>query len=116
MIKRLLNEYRMQNGKQLVVMDNWEEDQYARWHCLYMAKIQECCHAPEYLRQRDGYILSEVVAGRSFFHTPDETLRTIILEQIANSPEHKDIILSNDNLACAFHVEHYYVFVCIRGW
>jgi len=112
MIKQIINEFRRINGRHPAKMDNHEENQNCLWHCLYMAKIKEICHAPEhYLNGK-----CEAVAVRGFFHNPIDTLHMIIFEQFANSPEHRDIILFNDNLACAFYIEQYQVFLTVRGW
>lgn len=116
MIKELIDEFRKQNGRHPAIFNHYKEDQYCLWHCLYMVRIKECCHAPEYLRQREGYILSEACATRPFFRNPHETLRAIVFEQFANSPEHREILLFNDNLTCAFYLHEYYIFVTVRGW
>ena len=117
MIKDLIQEFRQQNGKLPARIDHYEEDQNCLWHCHHMANIQEVCHSPELPRQRNGYILSEACAGRSFAHNPNETLRAIIFEQFTNSPEHKEIILM-DSLACAYYMDfaHHFIYVTIRGW
>lgn len=112
MIKDLINEFRRQNGRHPAIMNHREEDQNCLWHCLHMSRIREVCHAPDCFREGK----SEVCAARSFFHTPQETLRAIIFEQLANSPEHRDILLFNDNIACADCISEYFVFVTIRGW
>jgi hypothetical protein len=112
MIKEIINEFRRQNGRHPLRMDDHKENQNCLWHCLHMAKTQNWCHAPEYLRPGK----SEACAVKSFFHDSYETLRAIIFEQFADSPEHRDIILFNDNLACAFHIEQYQVYVVVRGW
>mgnify|MGYP007112145263 CR=1 FL=1 len=112
MIREIINEFRRANGRHPVSMDNWQENQYCLWQCLHMARNQDLCHAPEHLRPGK----SEACAVRSFFHNPHETLRAIVFEQFGNSPGHRDIILFNDNLACAFHVDQYQVYVTIRGW
>lgn len=115
MLQELINELRRLNGRHPVRLGNHGENQNCLWHCLHMARTQNLCHAPEYLRQRGDYILSEACAVNSFFHDHYETLRAIILGQFANSPSHRDIIVFNDNLAGAYCVEYYQVYVCIRG-
>ncbi len=112
MLKRIINEFRQQNGRHPIAMDNFDEDQNCLWHCKYMAEIQDCLHAPDYLRQGK----SEAVAVRSFFRDHYEALRAIAFDQFANSMEHRDVILFNDNIACAFHIESGCIFVTIRGW
>ena len=116
MIKQLLNEFRTQNNVSPAKIDDWEENQNCLFHCHYMARIQEICHAPEYLRQREGYILSEACGGRNFAHNPNETLRLIIFEQLGKSSEHREIMLM-DNIACAFHMDfmNHFTYVTIRG-
>jgi hypothetical protein len=111
MIRQILNEFRQQNGKPSLAIDNYEENQNCLWHCFHMSRIQCLCHAPEHLRPGK----SEACAVKSFYRNHYETLRAIVFEQFADSPGHRDILLS-DNLAAAFHVEHYNVFVCVRGW
>lgn len=112
MLQKLINELRCLNGRHPIRLDNYEENQNCLWHCFYMARTQNLCHAPEYLRPGK----SEACAVNSFFHNHYETLRAIILEQFANSPEHRDILVFNDNLAAAFCVEYYQIYVCARGW
>jgi hypothetical protein len=123
MIKQIINEFRKQNGRPPVSFDDYIENQYCFWHCHYMARIQECCHAPENLRNGKA----EAVGGRGIFHDPYDTLRAIVFGApdetgkitggFANSPEHREIILM-DNLAGAFHMDfmNHFVFVTIRGW
>jgi hypothetical protein len=112
MLKTLLNELRRNNGRHPVEMNNWNEDRYCLWHCFHMSKSKELCHTPEYLLNGKA----EAVAVRTFYRDVNETLRQIVFEQIANSPEHRDIILYHDNFACAFCVDDYHIFVTIRGW
>jgi hypothetical protein len=77
-----------------------------------MSKVRNLCHAPEcFLNGK-----AEAVAVRTFYRDVQETLRQIIFEQLANSREHKDIILYHDNLACAFCIDDYHIFLTIRGW
>ena len=118
MIKELIQEFRKENRKFPAQMDYYEEDQYCLFHCLHMTRIQEICHAPEFLRQRNGYILSEACAGRNFAHNPNETLHLIIFEQLGKSPEHKEVLLESSNIACSLHMDfmNHFIFVTIRGW
>jgi hypothetical protein len=111
MLQSIINEFRAQNGRHPVGMDNWQENEHCLWHCKHMANAG-CVHAPGHLLHGK----SEAVAYRSFFRDPREALNAIVFEDFTNSMEHRDIILFNDNLACAFHVEHNCVFVTIRGW
>jgi hypothetical protein len=112
MIKQLIAEFRKQNGRHPAKFDHYEEDQNCLWHCLHMARTQDLCHAPEYLRPGK----SEACAARSFFRDTRETLRAIVFEQFANSPEHREILLFNDNLACAFYQHQHQLFVTVRAW
>lgn len=77
-----------------------------------MSKVKEVCHTPDYYLNGK----SEAVAVRTFYRDVQETLKQMIFDQLANSPEHKNIILYHDNLACAFCVDDYHIFVTIRGW
>lgn len=112
MMEEIINEFRAHHGRHPLRMDNWEENQNCLFHCLHMARTQDLCHAPEYLRPGK----SEAVAVRGFFRNPQDTLRAIVFEQFGNSPGHRDILLFNANLACAFYIEQYQVYVCVRGW
>jgi len=111
MLKDLINEFRQQNGKLPLAMDNNQENQYCLWHCLFMETIQNLVHAPkEYLGDK-----SEAIGSCGFFKDARETLHYIIFDKFNNSPAHKEVLLS-DNLACAYHIAQYQVLVCVRGW
>lgn len=112
MLKNIINEFRQQNGRHPLDMNHYHEDEHCLWHCKYMANTG-CAHAPDHLLHGK----SEAVAYRSFFRDFQNALRAIVLEDFANSMEHRDVMLFNDNLACAFHVVgHNLVFVTVRGW
>jgi len=112
MIKDLIAEFRRRNGRHPAIMTYPKDDQNCLWHCFHMSKIKECCHAPECFLQDK----SEACAVKSFFRSPEETLRSIIFEQFANSEKHKEILLFSNNIACAFHWQDYHIFVTVRGW
>lgn len=116
MLKSIINDFRRENGRHPLDMNHYQEDEHCLWHCKYMANTG-CVHAAGYLLHGK----SESVAYRSFFRNFQDALRdalrAIVFEDFANSMEHRDVMLFNDNLACAFHVDrHNLVFVCIRGW
>jgi hypothetical protein len=77
-----------------------------------MSKVRNLQHTPDYLLSGKA----EVVAVRTFYRDVHDTLKAIVFEQLANSPEHKEIILYRDNLACAYCVDDYHIFITIRGW
>lgn len=112
MLKSFINEFRNSCGKPSVSFDDYQENQYCLWHCLYMANIQNCCHTPDFFLCGK----SEAVAVMPFFyHNYEDVLHKVVFEGFANSPEHKKVLLS-DNLACGFYDYSYNVFVTIRGW
>ena len=43
MIKNLINEFRIQNGRHSANMNFTKQNQHCLWHCLYMSGIQEFC-------------------------------------------------------------------------
>jgi len=112
MIKNIINDFRRQNGRHPLDMNHHQEDEHCLWHCKYMAEIQDCQHAPDGLLHGK----SEAVAMRWFFRDPHEALRAIVFEDFAGSMKHRDVILFNDNLACAFHIERNCILVTVRGW
>ena len=111
MLKNIINEFRQQNGRHPLDMNHHQENDHCLWHCKHMA-YAGCVHAPGHLLHEK----LEAVAFRSFFRDHREALNAIVFEDFANSIKHRNIILFNDNLACAFHVEHNCTFVTIRGW
>jgi hypothetical protein len=112
MIKDLIQEYRRQNGRHPANMTHYEEDQHCLWHCFHMSRVKEVCHAPECFLEGKA----EACAVRSFYRSPEETLRAIIFEQFANNSAHSEVLLFSNNLACAFHSHEYHIFVTVRGW
>ena len=112
MLKGIINEFRQQNGRHPLAVDNWQENEYCLWHCKFMAEVQDCRHAPEHLLHGK----SEAVAMRWLFHDHYGALRAIVFEQFADSIDHRNILLFSENLACAFYVEQNCMFVTLRGW
>jgi hypothetical protein len=112
MIKQIINDFRRDNGSPWANMTHYSEDNHCLLHCLHMTRVKNVCHAPEHLRPGK----SEACAVRGFFHDPHETLRAIIYDQFGNSPGHRDILINSENLACAWIIDQYQVFVTVRGW
>ena len=111
MIKRLINEFRQQNGRTWLAMDHWQADEHCLFHCKHMAEAG-CAHAPGHLLHGKA----EAVAMRGVWRDHIEALKAIIFEDFAGSMKHRNILLFSDHIACAFHVAHNCVFVTVRGW
>ena len=112
MLKDIINEFRKQNGRHPLVLDNQQENDYCLWHCKHMALTQVCQHTPNHLLHGKA----EVVAYRSFYRDYYDALQAIIFQDFAESIGHRDILLFHDHFAGAFHVENNIVWVTIRGW
>lgn len=112
MLKEIINEYRQQNGRHPVSLDNQQENDHCLWHCKYMSATRARQHAP-------GHLLcgkAEAIGYRSFYRDYYDALRAIIFQDFAESMGHRDILLFHNHFAGAFHVENNGVYVCVRGW
>jgi len=111
MVTDLINEFRIQNGKEPFYDWNSVENQYCELHCFHMSRIKDAIHAPDYLLGHRG----EACARHYWDWDLKHTVSKIIWEQFANSPGHKAILLK-DNLAYAVTQDNWMVYLTIRGW
>jgi len=112
MLEQLINELRAANGRHPVKLKHILENYYCQQHCHHMAFVGDCVHTPTELLNGKA----EACAKGNYFRNPYDTLRMLVMEKIADSEQHRNIILFHENLAAAFCVDYYNVYVTVRGW
>lgn len=112
MITDIINEYREHHHKPRVFCWNGVENDFAKQHCYYMAKIGRLEHAPDWCLNGK----SEAVAMCTFRDDVHSTVRYLIFDIFHSSPEHRDIILHSSNVAYGFYLYNHIAYMTIRGW
>lgn len=112
MIVDIINEYRKSNGKDPIFCWNSVENDYCEAHSHYLAWNNRFEHAPECLRPGKA----EAIAKCDFFDDTLSTIKNLLYECLDKSQEHRNIILTFDNLAYGFYIYNNQAYLTIRGW
>jgi hypothetical protein len=110
-LENIINEFRAKYGKPPAITAEAIEHEHCRLHCLYMANNFKVEHTPDYFLCGKA----EIVGAASYRHSDEDTIRFLLYEKIANSPEHLKVLLESKYLAHWFYVNDYIGYLVIRG-
>jgi len=110
-LQEAILDFRKENG--VKEKFNWDNQlsQNCLLHNLAMSKQRNIFHAiPEYLQGN-----AEVVCMGSWIDSERDTVRSLIFTCIAQSEEHKNILLFSSTLGGSYFVSDGIIFITIRG-
>ena len=113
MITDAINELRRNNGKPHIYTIDSVECYNCLLHCLHMARICGLEHSPEHFRQGKA----EAIAKCNYiYNNARDIIRYMVLNLLANSPGHKNILISYSHYAYYFYVNNYQAYLTVRAW
>jgi hypothetical protein len=106
-----INDYRKSQGKDIIWAWDGLVSHFCREHCWAMAREGKLYHAPDY------YLgdWAEAIVKHSYNGEDVHQLgKKIMFDIIHNSPGHRDIVLK-DELAVAYVINDWNLYLCVRG-
>lgn len=111
-MQHTINEYRRANGKPIIFIWDGLMSSFCKEHCWAMAREGYIYHAPDYYL--NGW--SEVVYECSYNGEDINGMaRRIIFEHLNDSPGHRRILLESTEMAYAFVINNWKLYLTIRG-
>lgn len=104
----MINEFRSSHGIEPIKYRDHLIDHYCMLHCFEMAKRCNIFHAPECYLEGWG----EAVAIMQYCY---DWKKQVIFDILGVSEGHRDILLHNNKIAFAEHINNGIVYVTIRG-
>ena len=94
MIPKAINDFRRDNGVGPVEIWNKKISEHCLLHTAAMVHRGVLYHAPQYYRED----FQEIVGSQGFLDTFENTIRSLIFKQFGNSPEHRQTLLTCDEM------------------
>jgi hypothetical protein len=108
----VINDYRKANGKEIIWAWDGLVSHFCKEHCWAMAREGHIYHAADYyLGPWKEAVLECSYNGE---HIRD-LARKIMFEWINSSEGHRDIVLNSEDLAFAYIIHDWKLYLCIRG-
>jgi len=109
-MQHAINDLRRANGKEVIyAFDGWVSH-YCRLHCWAMAKEGHIYYAPSYYLNDWKEAVFECTYSGEDIHALAKHILFDLFDE-----EHKRIILDSEELACAYVISNWKLYLTIRG-